>query len=573
MPYLPYLDEIELYRDVVSEFGGYNHNLRQGTNEFYDMKNMSSDVYPVLSTRNKRGRLRVFEKPNGLHAHNKLCWVDGTDFYYDGEKKGTVTDSPKQFVNMGSYILVWPDKAFYNTFTDEFGSLENSISTSGEVTYTLSRDDGSAYENVTISDTAPSSPADQMLWIDTGENPNVLKQYSATAGTWVSMPTTYVKISAPGIGNGFAEYDGVSIAGMKEASLNGNFTLYGIGDDFILITGIIAQVGKQTESVTVSRSVPDMDFITESENRIWGCSSKNHEVYACKLGDPKNWNSFLGIASDSYALTIGSSGDFTGCTTHLSNIIFFKEDVIHKVWGTKPSNYELDNVTARGVQKGSEKSIVIVNETLYYKSRTAICTYGSSLPSAVSDALGTGKYFDAAAGSYGNKYYVSMRDEDNEWHLFVFDEEKNLWHREDNTHAVCFASLGPDLYFINEADNGLYTVSGSLERYCAEGASQEDAVEWYVESGDIGITSPDHKYISKLQFRMEVALGSRVCIDLMYDSSGRWEHAFNITASRKQSFTVPVIPRRCDTMKYRICGIGSCKIFTISKITEQGSEV
>ena len=317
MPFLPYLNEIEAYRDVVSEFRGYNHNLRQGENEFFDMKNMTSDLFPVLSPRNKRGKLRTFGKPNGLHAHDKLCWVDGTAFFYDGEQKGAVEDSPKQFVNMGAYILVWPDKVFYNTATDEFGSLENSTTTSDTVTYTLSRDDGSAYENVTASAMAPTSPTDGMLWIDTSESPNVLKQYSTTTASWVSMPTTYVKIAAADIGKGFAEYDGVDITGMEEPSLNGNFTLYGVGDDFILVTGIISAVGEQEAAVTVSRSVPDMDFITESENRIWGCSSANHEVYACKLGDPKNWNSFLGIASDSYALTIGSSGDFTGCTTHL----------------------------------------------------------------------------------------------------------------------------------------------------------------------------------------------------------------------------------------------------------------
>lgn len=573
MPFLPYLNEIEAYRDVVSEFRGYNHNLRQGENEFFDMKNMTSDLFPVLSPRNKRGKLRTFGKPNGLHAHDKLCWIDGTAFFYDGEQKGTVEDSPKQFVNMGAYILVWPDKVFYNTATDEFGSLENSTTTSGTVTYTLSRDDGSAYENVSASATAPASPTDGMLWIDTSESPNVLKQYSTTTTSWVSMPTTYVKIAATGIGKGFAEYDGVDISGMEEPSLNGNFTLYGVDDDFVLVTGIISAVGSQEAAVTVSRSVPDMDFITESENRIWGCSSANHEVYACKLGDPKNWNSFLGIASDSYALTIGSSGDFTGCTTHLSNIIFFKEDVIHKLWGTKPSNYELDNVKARGVQKGSEKSIVIVNETLYYKSRNDVCTYGSSLPSAISDALGTDKYFDAVAGAFGNKYYISMRDGKGIWSLFVYDESKGLWHREDNTHATYFAALGSELYFIDAADNGLYTVGGELTEYADENASLEKEVEWYVESGDIGITTPDHKYISKLQFRMEVALGSRVCVDFMYDSSGRWEHKFNITATRKHSFTVPVIPQRCDTMKYRVYGVGPCRIFAVSKVTEQGSEI
>ena len=76
----------------------------------------------------------------------------------------------------------------------------------------------------------------------------------------------------------------------------------------------------------------------------------------------------MGISTDSYAMTVCSGGDFTGACSHLGYVLFFKEDVIHRIYGTKPANYQLTNVESRGVEKGSEKSLVIVNETLYYKS-------------------------------------------------------------------------------------------------------------------------------------------------------------------------------------------------------------
>src|SRR5699024_8801601 len=110
-----------------------------------------------------------------------------------------------------------------------------------------------------------------------------------------------------------------------------------------VIPGILDTAFDQTEPVTVSREIPDMDFLTESENRIWGCSSKNHEIYACKLGDPTNWNCFEGISTDSYSATIGSDGDFTGACTHLGNVLFFKEDSIHKVWGSRPADFQIAN--------------------------------------------------------------------------------------------------------------------------------------------------------------------------------------------------------------------------------------
>ena len=42
-------------RDMLSAFGGYNHNLKINEGEFYDMENLTSADYPVLSPREKRG--------------------------------------------------------------------------------------------------------------------------------------------------------------------------------------------------------------------------------------------------------------------------------------------------------------------------------------------------------------------------------------------------------------------------------------------------------------------------------------------------------------------------------------
>ena len=51
----PTLPVNETSRQIVEYFKGYNHNLRIADGEFFDMKNMTSDHYPVLSPRKKRG--------------------------------------------------------------------------------------------------------------------------------------------------------------------------------------------------------------------------------------------------------------------------------------------------------------------------------------------------------------------------------------------------------------------------------------------------------------------------------------------------------------------------------------
>jgi hypothetical protein len=69
---------------------------------------------------------------------------------------------------------------------------------------------------------------------------------------------------------------------------------------------------------------------------------------------------------------------------------------------------------------------------------------------------------------------------------------------------------------------------------------------------------------------MEV--GTDVGFFLEYDSSGVWEHKFSITGSGTKTFSIPIIPRRCDHFRYRIVGKGDCKIHSVTKTIEEGSE-
>lgn len=573
MGYLPQLQDISSSRDMAGEFRGYNHNYRINPSEFYDMYNMTGRFYPVLSPRKRRGVVRTFTKCNGIHAHDKLCWVDGTDFYYDGALVPgfILADSQKTFVNMGALILIWPDKKYYNTADGTYGDLGCKVVTSGTLNLQLCKADATDYQAYTTGDTAPTDPTDGQLWMNTGVTPHVLMQYSVLYLSWQAIPTTYIKISGTNIGKGLAEYDGVTISGASKDYLNGNFIIYGATDDFIVITGTIDETCAETATLTIERKVPDMDFMIENENRIWGCSSAKHEIYACKQGDPKNWYSYLGTAVDSYAATVGSTGDFTGCSTQANFVLFFKEDEIIKIYGTKPSNYQLTENKCRGVEKGSEKSLLVVNETLYYKSAHDICAYSAAQPTPISEALGPIRYKNAVAGAYASVYYICLEDERGNHSLFAYDEKRNTWHKEDDIAISGFASCGRDLYF--QSGNKLYSVDGNITAYADSTAHLEDPVAWHVETGDIGMNIAGNKYVSKLQFRLEVPEKSLVRIEVQYDSDGQWLEKYRINATRKRSFTVPIIPRRCDNMRIRILGIGDCKIYSLTKTIEEGSDI
>lgn len=621
------LTEIPTTRGVTEVFGGYNHNLRISDGEFYDMKNLCSDHYPLLSPRAKRG---AFEYPqvgidkhstNGIIAKDALCYVDGDTLYIN---KAPVleldkSNSPRTLVSMGAYIVIFPDKKYINTanFTDNgsLGAVFNQDEDLINVTYEMCNVDGEEYEQTIEEEGNPprsnthkgSTPPEDttMLWIDTSTSPNALKTYSTSNEVWSQIATTYIKISAPNIAASFKQYDAVKISGLPDdpafKDLEGKISpLWAVyhdeGDesdadryegqyDYIVVVGFLDEAIPKTTKLHIERTIPDLDFVIESGNRLWGCKygivdgKPVNEIYASKLGDFKNWFCYMGLSTDSYSVTCGTDGQWTGAITHLGYPLFFKENHLHKIYGNFPANYQVQTTACRGVQRGAGNSLAIVNEALFYKSRSGVCVYDGSLPTEISTAFGDIHYSSvdetitdpyrngAVGGSHNNKYYISMRSEkDGKWYLFVFDTSAGLWHKEDNTRADAFCSCDGEMYYIDHEDKQIKTLLGS-------GTKELGDVSWYAESGVIGTSMPDKKYISSIVVRMSLAIGSVVNFYAQYDSYGEWVSLASVTGTHLRSFSLPIRPQRCDHFRLRIEGRGDAKIYSITKTIEQGSDI
>lgn len=581
----PTLPVKESSRQIVEYFKGYNHNLRISDGEFFDMKNMTSDYYPVLSPRGKRGFYVKPASPQGLIAKEDICYVDGHEFVMGTERidmglSVAAKDCPKHMVSMGAYVIIMPDKKYINTIdTSDFGDIEASFVSSTTVSFELSTISGEVYADTVISPDKPENPENLDYWIDTSTVPNVLKQYSATSGMWVTIVTTYIKISATGIGKKFNQYDGVTISGIvseKLRDLNSTMVILSKGDDYIVVVGLLNEVITQTASqgaITVERRMPNMDYLIESGNRLWGCRYGEavngdfvNEIYASKLGDFRNWNCFMNVSTDSYAASCGTDGAFTGAVTFLGSPLFFKENCVHKVYGNYPANFQIQDTACRGVQIGCHESLAIVNETLFYKARSGICAFDGSLPVEVSYALGNEVYNSAVGGAHRNKYYVSMKDMLDVWHLFVYDTSRKMWHKEDNLHASAFCSHKGELYCIDDGAKNIITMFGS-------GTEDAGKVQWMVETGELGIATPDMKYISSLNVRLSMDIGSKVEFYAKYDMSDEWVHVCTVFGTNLRSFFIPIRPRRCDYMKLRIVGEGMGKVYSITKTIERGSNI
>ena len=613
MKKMPQLQQGAQSIQMTSAFRGYNHNEIIADGEMFDMQNMSGDKYPLLTLRGKRGITSFDAAGNvpvpltGIHGRDELVFVRGTKVYYDFLQVSGLTVSadpamqPKKIVSFGAYVCIWPDKVYFNTANlADVGSMDHAWSGNGQnVSLAMCRGDGTNYDmtEITVSETAPENPSNNQLWIDQSGDNDVLRQYNLGTAEWVEVASTFVKITATGIGTGLKEYDVLDVSGLAAASgtaariaaqidaLNGSKIVYFCGENYIVVAGLISQTQQALADATVraNMTVPDLDFVCESNNRLWGCKyglvngQVLNEIKASKLGDFRNWNCYMGISTDSYTASVGTDGPFTGVITQRGYPVFFKEGCIHRVSGNTPSSFSIQTTIARGVQRGCWRSLAVVNENIYYKSRGDVMVYDGNMPESVSTQLGDILYSDARAGVLGNKYYISMKDKNNNWRLFNYDTKYGVWYKEDSTKALGFGTVDDELFFIDEDNNTLVAVRGSM-------GTQEDDFDWAAEFGLVGVNyqqggsydSParvrNAKYLSMFKIRMYLEPGAHMKLWIKYNDNPLYELMGERQGTDMRTFILPVVPKRCDHLRFKITGHGEAKIYDLSRIMEVGGD-
>lgn len=534
LPAMRYADGITKGGQV--KFGGLNHNQGAGDGELWDMRNLTSDYAPLLATRLPRFKYKALDEPGGIFSWDGPAWVDGDGFFYNGERKGTVKPGKKTFAALGAYIVILPDKAWFNTVNGEFGSLEAEWT--GKV---LTFKDGKLFEEDAEANTIQ---AEGVNWED------------------------YFK---PG--------DAVTISGCTKHEENNKTPIIREidGDKLYFYEYVFTLDGKdadkpytETGELSIKRTVPDLRFICENENRLWGCDGNT--IYASKLGDIFNWNVYDGVETDSFAVDTGSAGEFTGCISFLGYPVFFKEDHIYKVYGSMPSNFEVMGSATLGVAAGSGGSLAIAGETLFYLSRAGIVAYSGGIPQPVGQAFGLERQKNAVAGSDGLKYFVSMQGEDGSWRLHAYDTQTGMWHTEDETHATHFARWDGNLYLL-AADGDIWT-AGRPQGIEPDADGWEGPFNWRAEFGDFTEGSPNKKGVSKIQIRLELDEGAEVQVWLQFDTDGDWQKVSSaLGEGAKRSYYLPIIPRRGDHYRMKLEGTGGCRVYSLVREFYAGSEL
>ena len=516
-PTLPAGDRIR--QSVQTAFGGLNRTAGASDGDLCDMFNLWSGDWPRLSVRPGRVRLGTLAGPNGLFRTDRRFTVDGGVLYVDGVSAGTLTEGRKVFAALGDRLLIWPDKKAWSP-GDGLVSLESSVTAS--CTFTDGTYAGEPAEGNTLR--AADGSFDWGAYFNVG--------------------------------------DAVTVSGSS----------HGENDQTIIIREIHGEELRFYENsftndstaadITVARTVPDLDWLCVNENRVWGC--KGDTIYASKLGDPRNWNVFDGLSTDSWTWDTGTAGDFTGCVSFLGYPCFFKERQIFKVYGDRPANFEPMGAPDLGVMAGCGRSLAVANETLFYLSRVGPMAYAGGVPRPIGTELGE-RLREGVGGSDGLRYYLSAKGGSGASRLYVYDALRQLWHIQDETEALEFAPGAAGSVECLTAAGTLWTTDASAA------GTAEGAVSWYAELGDYTRQSPKRKGLSKLLLRLEPGTGSSVTVLIRYDGRGDWETAATITGAGKGSRYLPVIPRRCDHFRLRLAGTGPCLLHSLTVESYEGS--
>ena len=561
---MPTLRRLWTSRRTVDAFGGLNRSPRTGEGEFAQMENLSSDFYPVLAPCPPREQLDI-TGVTSLGAGQRLFYTQGTELVL-GDRRidlGLSPDGNKILVKMGAYVVVFPDKKYASTLENgDCGSLEARFEAANAVLTPCTLEGADRIPDY-IQSAEPLSPENGTLWLDTVASPAVLKEWSAASNLWAAVETAYVRIEAPGIGVPFRQYDGVTLSGAE--ALDGANVIWQAGSDFAVVSGVL-EGQKHMRGLVLSRTVPEMDYVIECGNRLWGCRAGTdrlgnpvNEIYASKLGDFRNWNCFMGLSTDSYAVTVGTQGPFTGAITYLGNPLFFKEDCLYKIYGSYPAAFHVQSTACRGVAQGGGESLAIVGETLFYKSPMGVCAYDGSLPAEVGRNLGFDPLEGGVGAGFGGKYFLSLQEHTGTDALYVYDKLLGQWHRETGFGARQMVSHAGKLYGLDK-NGGLWLLRGGKSRA---------RVKWMARTGRISGWDGKRMVLKSLELQLLLANRARMDISVRYDDRGAWERIGTLTGSDRR-FLLPIRPKPCSHLELLLEGEGDIRLLSLTRVLRQG---
>ena len=585
---LPVFRGEKRYRRHMVTFGGLNLMQSFSDGEMRDCSGISHISFPALTQRQKSASLFPCEKPSALIFAGKECIAASGALYYDRKKVGELSEgTDKQLAYMGSKVLVFPDKVYYDVKEKKFGSLQaecvisgvevsftqnaitvpsaNYVTTSKVEQHTFSQNELlTTYTSVTqqsdkfifsgfkfkkpgelLVDTilCEKCAANQYRTVMSIEESADLKSYTVTS------KLITLENSMKNIFSEFRANDVVEISGCQANANNKTATIEERGLATLTFAEGTFSEAKETADITIKRKIPDFTSVCSYENRLWGC--EGNTIYASALGDPFNFFRYRQLSTDSFSVESSTSGDFTACVTYGNCCLFFKENACYKLYGNRPANFQLTESFGSGLAKTERRSIASVNGKILYNGNGGVFVFYGGIPQCVSQKIEGITLKDTIGGSDGKRYYLSTQTESGRIEL-VYDTELGLWSKSGVKDVVAYEYYGGTMYRLT---------SEGVEEILAE---PDENAQWSVTLCPFDENYYKTKNYSRIHICAQLFNDSWICVEVKSDN-GQWRTVSTQYGNEKSYINIPGIINNCHNIEIRLSGKGKSIIESITR--------
>jgi len=303
-----------------------------------------------------------------------------------------------------------------------------------------------------------------------------------------------------------------------------------------------AGTSSQASAMSFTKKVPSLSNLCVWNGRVWGVDTENNNnICASKYNDPTNYEYFDLSSADSFTLETETPGSFTGCGAMENCVIFFKENFIHRITGTKPSNYRHTVINAEGVKSGSERSVQLIDGILYYEGKSGIYAFNGSEARLISKELGNLPHSNGVSAVVGKVYCISFNSGDKK-EVYCYDTEKHMWLRDGGEEKAFKASCvyGGETYVLGEDGKILFFEDKKAEN-----------TTFSVTLREIREGFSEQKGFTRLYLGYSMKQGGSIKVEVSYDGKA-FERAGVFTDHRKTVEEIRLKPNRSDFIKIRL---------------------
>jgi hypothetical protein len=502
----------------------------------------------------------------------QLCYTAGRDLMVGAQRYAMeLTDVPHRLIPFGDMLLIFPERRYLRLSDGECGSLDALLTTESATLFTPCRADGSPYLALTVSATAPTSPAHGDHWLDTAFKPILLRCYNAAREEWQTVTDTYLRLSSDGIGRSFRVGDTVRLSNVIPAELKhleGNHRLIACGKDHLVISAPPCVTLRQVAPLSVSRRMPDVDPDTLLlwRDRLIGAARTADEhgntvtmLCACRAGDPFNWQNADGEPDTALSRRMTGIAPITASAVYNGAPHFFTEQSVLRLSGESASaQWHLTPLT--GVMSGCGETLCAVGGVLYYRSRYGMMCYDGKRVTPLPSLPWRTAPRAAAAGVLGDRYYLSMTDESGKAEMLIYHTADRLWSRLDHTRATRFVPY-QDVLCYRDGCDGAVRILGDI----AQDTDVSD-VRWLAETNPICVRDGDGGQLLRLELTLVLAEGGEAQI-LTEGEDGRRSSPIEICGRGQTLIRVPIHPHAAEQFKLEIRGRGAVRLMELARIT------